>query len=266
MVARVREAALMSAGSQAGERSAREEVLSRIRAALAGDGPGPGPELGGEGPGPGPGPALGGEGPGPGPAPPVGYRVSGDLGRDRLLDLLADRLTHYRAAVRRAAPADLAAAAGTALAGRGARRVVVPPGLDLPALPGVEIIVDDGLSPEELDGVDGVITGAAVAIADTGTIVLDGSPGQGRRAITLVPDYHLCIVHAGQVVELVPEAVARLEAHAGRPLTWISGPSATSDIELSRVEGVHGPRTLEVILVGAPDDHEPERDASSPSG
>ena len=103
------------------------------------------------------------------------------------------------------------------------------------------------LSAAELDTFDVVITRAAVAIAETGTIVLDGSPDQGRRTISLVPDYHLCVVEAGQVVHLVPEAVARLSV--GRPLTWISGPSATSDIELERVEGVHGPRTLEVVLV-----------------
>jgi L-lactate dehydrogenase complex protein LldG len=214
--------------------NAREEVLARIRAALDGNGR-PDGHPGGGAPG--------------GGAP--GYRTRGDLAGEPLLDLLAGRLTDYRAVVRRTTEAELGVAAGAALAQRGVRRVVLPPGLNLPGLPeGIEVVTDDGLSPQDLDAVDGVITGAAVAIAETGTIVLDGSPDQGRRAISLVPDYHLCIVHAAQVVEQVPEGVARLAARAHCPLTWISGPSATSDIELKRVEGVHGPRTLEVILVG----------------
>ena len=150
--------------------------------------------------------------------------------------------------VRRTTADRLADEAAAALARRGARRIVIPAGLDLqvPAA-GVEFVPDDHLPAHVLAGCDGVITTAAVAIAETGTIVLDGSAGQGRRAITLVPDYHLCIVPARQVVALVGEALAILSPE--RPLTWISGPSATSDIELERVEGVHGPRTLEVILV-----------------
>ena len=187
------------------------------------------------------------------PAAP-GYRTLGDLDEVQRLDLLAERLADYRAAVRRATRPGLAAAVGVALSERGVRRIVVPAGLDLLVVlqalpPDVDLIIDDDLSPRDLDAVDGVITGAAVAIAETGTIVLDGSPDQGRRAITLVPDYHLCLVRADQVVELVPEAIDRLAPRSAQPLTWISGPSATSDIELSRVEGVHGPRTLEVILV-----------------
>jgi L-lactate dehydrogenase complex protein LldG len=214
--------------------NARDEVLARIRPATAAAG------------------VSAAAGP-PGDAP--AYRAHGERDQDARLDLLADRLTDYRATVRRCTPEGLAAEVAAALAARGARRVVVPPGLD-PALlanAGAQITVDgqpEILGPAALNAMDAVVTGAAVAIAETGTIVLDASPAQGRRAITLVPDYHLCIVHADQVVELVPEAVAQLAAAASRPLTWISGPSATSDIELERVEGVHGPRTLVVILVG----------------
>jgi L-lactate dehydrogenase complex protein LldG len=205
--------------------TARDEVLARIGAALRSGGTGPDYPV------------------------PAGYRTHGDVSGLQLLDLLARRLEDYRALVRRATPATLAEAVGSALTERGARRLVVPPGLDIELPRSAEVVVDTGLTAAELDTFDGVVSRAAVAIAETGTIVLDGSPGQGRRAITLVPDYHLCIVAASQVVHLVPEAVARLAGSAGRPLTWISGPSATSDIELERVEGVHGPRTLEVILV-----------------
>jgi L-lactate dehydrogenase complex protein LldG len=210
--------------------TARDEVLGRIRTAL---GNGSQPTLLGQ----------------PGAAVPRGYRTDAGMDPAALLDLLAERLTDYRAVVRRVAPGGVAGAVGQALAQRRASRVVVPPGLSLPPLPaGIEAVVDGGLTAAELDRMDGVVTAAAVAIAETGTIVLDGSPDQGRRALSLIPDYHLCLLRAEQVVALVPEALARLAP--GRPLTWISGPSATSDIELDRVEGVHGPRTLEVILAG----------------
>jgi L-lactate dehydrogenase complex protein LldG len=198
--------------------TARDEVLGRIRQALA-DRPAP-------------------------VAVARTYRQRGDLDRAALLDLFVDRLVDYKAAVRRCAEADLLGTLVEALAGRGAAAVVVPPGLPW-ELPGA--VTDDGLAAADLDRLDGVVTACAVAVAETGTIVLDASPDQGRRAITLIPDYHLCVVRAGQVVQTVPEAVGRLDP--SRPLTWISGPSATSDIELQRVEGVHGPRNLEVVLV-----------------
>lgn len=137
------------------------------------------------------------------------------------------------------------------LAARGSRSVVVPPGLPphwLAAVDATRVHDRAASTPQELDGVDSVVTGCAVAVAETGTIVLDGSPDQGRRRITLVPDHHICVVRVpDQVVSSVPGALERLDP--ARPLTWISGPSATSDIELDRVEGVHGPRTLEVVLL-----------------
>ncbi|WP_285761600.1 LutC/YkgG family protein [Nocardiopsis ansamitocini] len=165
-----------------------------------------------------------------------------------LIGLLVDRLTDYRAVVHRVPAAEVAEAVAQALKRRGVRRIVVPP--DLPtrwtAASSVVAVADEALAVAELDGVDGVVTGCALAVAETGTIVLDAGVAQGRRAISLVPDYHLCVVRADQVVGDVPDAVALLDP--GRPLTWISGPSATSDIELDRVEGVHGPRTLEVVI------------------
>jgi L-lactate dehydrogenase complex protein LldG len=157
------------------------------------------------------------------------------------VDLFVERVEDYRAVVERCTASDLGDRIAAAVQGCS---VVVPDGL------GVEVsdaVVDDGLSPLELDAIDAVVTEATVGIAETGTIVLDHRAGQGRRAITLVPDRHVCIVRADQIVSDVPDAVALLDP--GRPHTWVSGPSATSDIELSRVEGVHGPRDLHVIVV-----------------
>jgi L-lactate dehydrogenase complex protein LldG len=182
------------------------------------------------------------------------YRTTSDSSAEALTELLIDRLVDYRALVRQCGADDLCAEIANALGDRSAQTVVAPTGLNPSWTRGFSgsvltdgISTDDQLSVSELDGVDGVITSCAVAIAETGTLILDGSPGQGRRVITLIPDYHLCIVFLEQIVPDVPQALARLEAT--RPLTMISGPSATSDIELNRVEGVHGPRTLEVIIV-----------------
>ncbi|MBK9711994.1 MAG: LUD domain-containing protein [Kouleothrix sp.] len=181
------------------------------------------------------------------------YRSAGAEPREALVERFAERVAEYKARVRRVTAAELPAAIAAACAERGVRRLVVP--ADLPddwAPPGVELLRDDGLTHEQLDTSDGVLTGCALGIAQTGTIVLDAGVAQGRRALTLLPDYHLCVVRAEQIVELVPEAVERLGPavrEARRPITLISGPSATSDIELNRVEGVHGPRTLEVLIV-----------------
>ncbi|MEV2239369.1 LUD domain-containing protein [Micromonospora sp. NPDC049891] len=179
------------------------------------------------------------------PAPvevPRDYRRDGPADLDRLVD----RLTDYRAHVHQVAEPDVADTIAAILPAGAS--VVVPPGLPPAWLPAtVTARPDDGLDNTEIAAADGVITAAAVAIADTGTVVLDGSPDQGRRVLSLLPDLHICVVRTGQVVANVPQALTRLTPH--RPLTWISGPSATSDIELNRVEGVHGPRTLHVILL-----------------
>ncbi|MFI8962995.1 lactate utilization protein C [Streptomyces sp. NPDC053493] len=210
--------------------SSRERILARIRAAVAGA-----PEAA---------------------EPERHYRERhAPDDPDALLALLHENLADYRAVVHRTGAGGLAGLVARVLAGHGARSVAVPPGLPREWLSGlgegVELRPDDGsLTPRRLDGTDAVVTGCAVAVAETGTIVLDGGPGQGRRALTLVPDLHVCVVRApAQVVASVPLALPRLDP--ARPLTWISGPSATSDIELDRVEGVHGPRRLEVVLVEA---------------
>ncbi|HWK90884.1 MAG TPA: LUD domain-containing protein [Luteimicrobium sp.] len=277
--------------------SARDEVLARVRAALAAPPAGelapPGersgtpaglPERDGR---PHPGPASDDEARAGDVEVPRAYRGAGGLapGSAEVVALLEDRLVDYKATVHHAggdvafADGDVASADGDAGGADGDVRaaaiarvvaeivtaaradapdgaaLVVPDGLapawltDLPEGLAVRTDARDApLTPAELDGSLGVVTACRVAIAETGTIVLDGAPDQGRRAISLVPDLHVCVVRAEQVVQLVPEAVRLLAAHPERPQTWISGPSATSDIELERVEGVHGPRRLHVIL------------------
>jgi len=169
-----------------------------------------------------------------------------------VLELFVERVSDYRATVHRTTARGLPDAIAAVVTARGASRIAIPAGLPDAWLASDQakwVTDDPPLGYRALDGLDGVITGCAVAIAETGTIVLDAGPDQGRRAISLLPDLHVCVVMAGQVVGTVPEALERLDPT--RPQTWISGPSATSDIELQRVEGVHGPRTLDVVLVDA---------------
>jgi L-lactate dehydrogenase complex protein LldG len=194
--------------------SARDEILGRVRSALA-----DAPDI---------------------PVPAVPRRTP-DASVD-IVALFCDRVADYRAEVERCSAADLAARLRAALPD--GARVVVPPDLDLD-VPGS--VADTGLSAADLDGFEVVVTHARLGIAETGTIVLDHGRGQARRATTLVPDHHVCVLDASQVVADVPDAFDVLDA--SRPLTWISGPSATSDIELDRIEGVHGPRRLHVIVV-----------------
>ena len=207
--------------------SARTEILARIDAAL------------------GPGAAV--------PEVPRAYHRAGSgpaPGAEAVVARFCERAAEYRATVRRVPAGELETAVVEACREHGARRLAVPPGAPH-HLPGLELLVDDPpISARGLDQVDGVLSGCALAIAETGTVVLDGGDRSGRRALTLVPDFHICLVETARIHASVPDAVAALAAAAaeGRPLTLVSGPSATSDIELERVEGVHGPRTL-VILV-----------------
>jgi L-lactate dehydrogenase complex protein LldF len=185
---------------------------------------------------------------------PPAHRTEDSRSRDEIVSLFGERVAEYRATVHRIGEAEIPERAALICGEHEAARLGVPADLPQgwgPPGPAPELVEDEGLAPAELDALDGALTGCAVAIAETGTFVLDGGPGQGRRALTLVPDLHICVVRADQVVGLVPEAVGRLEpaVREGRPLTFVSGPSATSDIELDRVEGVHGPRILHVLLV-----------------
>ena len=196
--------------------NAREEILRRIRVALL-DRPEP---------------------------PAVQRTYRGAAAMPASVERFAQRVADYRAAVHRTPVAGIPDLLARLLPGR----VVVPGGFPVEWCAGLDVVHDDPpLDVRQLDGVDSVLTTCAVAVAETGTVVLDAGPGQGRRALTLVPDHHVVVVRAGDVVGNVPDALARLEP--SRPQTWISGPSATSDIELDRVEGVHGPRMLDVVLV-----------------
>jgi L-lactate dehydrogenase complex protein LldG len=173
--------------------------------------------------------------------------------REACLALFVDRLLHYQVVVRRIVRAEIAATVAATLAVRARSRLVVPADLDRSWLPeGIAAVPDRGLGYHQLDASEGVLTACSLGIAATGTIVLRHGPGEGRRALTLIPDYHLCVVMAEQVVETVPEAFRWLAAERPALITTISGPSATADIEMTRVRGVHGPRTLDVLIVENP--------------
>lgn len=186
---------------------------------------------------------------------PRHYRHRGTLDAEARIALFIERLHDYDATVYRTAAPALAQTIAEALSARGKRRLAIPASLPEAWLPPeFEFVRDDmasgGLSYAELDAIDGAITGCLAAVAFTGTIVLRHGKGEARRALTLIPDYHLCVVGTEQLVETLPEAIARVRDFRHSPLTTVSGPSATSDIEMTRVKGVHGPRTLDVVLVG----------------
>lgn len=187
---------------------------------------------------------------------PRTYRKKGELPHAEIVELFAERVGEYKATVKRVKESDLKEVISESCKREHVKKLVIPAGFPEKLLPDdLKLIFDDsinGLSHNELDNSGGVITTCAHAVAQTGTIILDAGDGQGRRALTLLPDYHLCIVYEKQIVELIPEGFSALETAVKkeeRPITFISGPSATSDIELSRVEGVHGPRRLEVLIV-----------------
>ncbi|WP_188836171.1 LutC/YkgG family protein [Flexivirga endophytica] len=214
--------------------TAREEILGRIRHALDGSGARTADTAAG-------------------PVGMTGAPTPGSTAHDAMVERFVEVTADYRAVVQRCGPEQLAAHVAAALQAYGAGRVVIPPGLEQDWLSAseAEFVIDDDVSTEGLDRCDAVVTAASVGIAETGTIVLDHTADQGRRALTLVPDVHVCVIRESQVTPDVPGAIRLLrpaiEAH--RALTWISGPSATSDIELNRIEGVHGPRHLHVIVV-----------------
>lgn len=179
------------------------------------------------------------------------YRVEGSLDVPSRLALFVERLEHYQVKVFRCPEGEVAPTIAQAFGAHGRKRILVPPDLNPAWLPGgIDLTPDFGLTYGDLDASEGVLTACTLGIAFTGSIVLCHGPGEGRRALTLVPDHHLCVVTARQVVETVPEAIRRLGELRPRLITTIAGPSATADIEMTRIRGVHGPRTLEVVLAG----------------
>ena len=177
------------------------------------------------------------------------YRHTLGIDRDAVVDLLASRLEHYDSKVYRCGAADLRETIASALEARNERRIVIPSGVPRDWLPpGIEFIADAGLGYADLDAADGVLTGCTAAIAFTGSIVLCHTALEGRRALSLVPDYHLCIVRTDQIFDTVPAAFRHVHTLRPKAVTTISGPSATADIEMTRIKGVHGPRVLDVIL------------------
>jgi L-lactate dehydrogenase complex protein LldG len=188
-------------------------------------------------------------------APPIphAFLTHDERDREAILEEFIDRLIDYKAVVTRCASADLPQAIATTCEQLHVARLAVPSDVSVTWLPtSVTVLSDDPpLTIEAIDKSDGVLTGCSIAIAQTGTIILDGGTTQGRRVLSLIPDRHLCVVFAEQVVGLVPEAITRLQEKRTQPITLISGPSATSDIELNRVEGVHGPRVLHVFVVSS---------------
>lgn len=208
--------------------SAREEILEKIRDAMGGSTPNREADYA---------------------AIPRNYIRQGSLDLEARLDLLVDRLHDYGATVFHAGDGDIASHIAVALKARGKGSLLIPRDLPRAWLPDGFQFFREGSNYHEVDASEGVLTDCAVAIAATGSIVLRHSAGEARRALSLIPDYHLCVVFAGQVVETVPESIQLMNRFANIPITTIAGPSATADIEMIRVKGVHGPRTLDVILV-----------------
>lgn len=178
------------------------------------------------------------------------YQQTAKLGKEEILNLLTERLIEYDAHVYRANEAQVAELCCELLAQRNTRQIVIPKDLPTTWQSGATFVSDEGLDAAALDCFDGVMTAATLAIAETGTIVLQNVRAQGRRAISLVPDYHLCVVREQDVVETVVEGMRRLETTRHLPTTFFSGPSATADIEMTRIKGVHGPRFVDVVILG----------------